>query len=261
MTILANHTIEQLIHTEAGVHYGEPPPYGIPPFVYLDRNSPILLSAPHGCRTFRDRENEKWHEEDEYTAGMALLLSELCDTSVIATIWRTDDSDPNDTKEDEKCGSPYKQALRVLKAQGKIRWVIDLHGASVNSSRMAETQLVDLGTGKESLSLPVDNLNALRQYIEKYIGPGATDRRDQEGWTASTKGRSITAFSHQTLGLHSVQVEIKPCVRIAQRRTDASMYGKALADGGGPYSAPAHMVVAMMQALVDFIEYLKASKE
>jgi len=261
MTILTDHIIEQLIQAEAGVHYDEPPPPGLYPFIFLDRNSPILLSAPHGCRTFRDRGDEKWHEEDEYTAGMAFLLSELCNTSVIATIWRTDDSDPNDTKENEKNGSPYKQALRDLKAQGEIRWVIDLHGAGVNSSRMAETQRVDLGTGKVGSSLPVDNLTTLRQYIEKYIGVGTTDRKDQEGWTASTKGRSITAFAHQTLGLHSVQIEMKPCVRIARRRTDASMYGKALADGGCPYSAPGHLILAMMQALVDFIEYLKAGEE
>ena len=87
--------LNQLITIESHIHYGEPPPPGILPFVAIDRESPILLSAPHGARTHRNSSDDEWHEEDEYTAGMALLLSELCETSVVGTIWRTDDSDPN----------------------------------------------------------------------------------------------------------------------------------------------------------------------
>jgi hypothetical protein len=143
---------------ESNVHYGEPPPPEQEPFVLIDRDSSILFSAPHGCRTYRDRRGDTWHDEDEYTAGMALLLSEICNTSVIATTWRTDHSDPNDTYEDN---SPYKRAIRELKNNGKIHWVIDLHGAGLNSSKMFETQLVDLGTGTSNQSMPADVLDTL----------------------------------------------------------------------------------------------------
>src|SRR6266536_2014367 len=96
MIILAEHTIERLIQIEAGIHYTELPPPERTPFVVVRRDSPIILSAPHGAITYRNNGKEIWHEEDEYTVGMALLLSELCKTSVIATIWRTEDSDPNE---------------------------------------------------------------------------------------------------------------------------------------------------------------------
>jgi hypothetical protein len=158
MRVLSGHAINNLIMIESNVHYGEPPPPEQEPFVLIDRDSSILFSAPHGCRTYRDRRGDTWHDEDEYTAGMALLLSEICNTSVIATTWRTDHSDPNDTYEDN---SPYKRAIRELKNNGKIHWVIDLHGAGLNSSKMFETQLVDLGTGTSNQSMPADVLDTL----------------------------------------------------------------------------------------------------
>jgi hypothetical protein len=257
--ILSIQQVENLIQIESQIHYSEPPPYEVLPFTIINRGSPILLSAPHGCRTFRNRNGKTWHEEDEYTAGMALLLSELCQVSVIATVWRTDDSDPNDTKEiDEKeyRSSPYKIAVRNLCKQG-IRWLIDLHGASENSERMAPTQLVDLGAGKGGNSIPKEHLNILRETIEKYLGQSATYRNGLKGWDASMPGRSITAFAQQDLKVNAVQLEMKPVVRVAQRHVDATMYGKPLSDGGGPYTAPVNKVLGMMQAITDFIVHLK----
>ena len=137
MTILADYIIERLIQIEVGVHYSEIPPPGRQPFVILDRNSPIILSAPHGARTFRFNDDEIWHEEDEYTASMVLMLSDLCQTSVIATIWRTEESDPNEHPENR---SSYKRELRRLVEQGRIRWLIDLHGASITSKNLASVQ-------------------------------------------------------------------------------------------------------------------------
>jgi len=103
--MIPTNTIEQLIKIEAGIHYFEFPLPGQSPFTVVQRESPIILSAPHGAMTFRDTHKEIWHEEDEYTAGMALLLSEICNTSVIATTWRTEDSDPNEHGEER---SAYK---------------------------------------------------------------------------------------------------------------------------------------------------------
>jgi hypothetical protein len=251
MTVLSIHQVERLAQIEAQVHYNQPPPMGVEPFILIEQYSPILISAPHGCLTFRNRGDNLWHEEDEYTAGMALLLSELCNTSVMATVWRTDDSDPNDTFEDR---SAYKQALKGAANKGGIKLIIDLHGVSKDSPRMAPGQLVDLGTGKDKPSLSNEHLKILKECIEHNLGKGVTDRHDRVGFPAAVRGRSITAYAHQVLGLTAVQIEMKPEVRVVQRRVTSSAYRKAVSQGGGPYQAPAHRVLAMMQSLVDFIE-------
>jgi hypothetical protein len=235
--------VQRLVQIESDVHYNEAPPPGEEPFVLVRRDSPVLLSAPHGARTFRFSDEEVWHEEDEYTAALALLLSELCGTSVIATIWRTDDSDPNYRYEAQ---SPYKQELRELVGEQKVHWLLDLHGAK--EARMKACQKVDLGTRKELQSLPSEQLDRLAQLFQARLGQETVSHNL---FAAQTKDRSITAFSHGTLGIHSVQIEMKPSVRVPFRRTDASRFAQ-----DGPYAAAQESVLAAMQALVDFIEYL-----
>jgi hypothetical protein len=64
--------------------------------------------------------------------------------------------------------------------------------------------------------------------------------------------RTITAYSHGVLGLHAVQVELKSAVRVPERRVDATAYAES-----GPFSARPENVIGMLQALVDFIQYLQ----
>ncbi len=257
MSTLPENTIEQLIQIETGIHYSELPPPEREPFVVVRRKSSIILSAPHGAITFRFNDDEIWHEEDEYTAGMALLLSELCETSVIATIWRTKDSDPN---EHEEKRSAYKQELRHLAETTNARWLIDLHGASENSTNLASEQKIDLGIGKDNEYLPKTAYTSLISILDNQLDKGVTDRNGKNGFSAQNKNR-IAAFSYQTLHLHSVQIEMKPSVRVPLRRIDSSTYQKSSSEYGGPYSAPSKNVLGMMQSLVEFIEYLKTYKE
>jgi hypothetical protein len=260
MIILAEHIIEKLVQIESGVHYCELPPPNLSPFVVIMRNSPVILSAPHGAITFRGKKDEPWHEEDEYTAGMALLLSEVCGTSVIATTWRTEKSDPNEHKEEQ---SAYKQALRQLVESHTPRpiWLIDLHGARENSDRLADTQKVDLGMGvNREEFLPPQIKEKLIAILDGNLGKGATDRLGYRGWDAENDNR-IAAFTHRELRLHSVQIEMKTSVRVALRRIDSSMYQKTTSNHGGPYTAPHGNVLRMMQSLVEFIEYLTTHEE
>jgi len=256
MMILAEHFIERLIEIEAGVHYTELPPPGRMPFVIVRRESPIILSAPHGAITFRNRANDKWHEEDEYTAGMALLLSELCGTSVIATIWRTEDSDPNEHREEL---SAYKQEVRKMVGPTRACWLVDLHGAGESSERLFKEQKVDLGIGSKQEYLPPKVHESLRAIMDKHLGKGSGDRSGNPGFDAQVSNR-MAAFV-RVLGLSSVQIEMKPSVRVPLRRNESSMYQKTSSKYGGPYSAPRSNVLGMMQALVEFIEYLKTYKE
>jgi hypothetical protein len=258
-TSLPVNTIDQLIQIETEVHYTELPPPGRAPFVIVKRESSIILSAPHGAITFRNNDDEIWHEEDEYTAGMALLLSEICGTSVIATIWRTADSDPNEHGEER---SGYKQELRRLTENTNARWLIDLHGASEDSANLASEQKIDLGIGKDNEYLPKKAHASLVSILDKHLGEGATDKNGKKGFSAKDKNR-IAAFAYQPLGLglNSVQIEMKPSVRVPLRRVDSSMYQKNSSKYGGPYSAPSQNMLGMMKSLVEFIEYLKTYKE
>jgi len=239
--------LERLVAIEAQAHYSEPPPLGQKPFVVVRRGAPVLLSAPHGCRVLRS--GEGWHQEEEYTAAMALLLAELCGVSVIATLWRTDDSDPNDSDEER---SAYKRALREIVAAERTHLVIDLHGAAENSPKMAPTQWVDLGLGKYNHSLPPMAAAALLERIEHYLGAGVCDRRGRTGFPAG-HGNRIRAFCRRKLQTFAVQVEMKPSVRVVQRRAEATSFRQPVSAGGGQYAAPTQRVQGMVQALVDFI--------
>jgi hypothetical protein len=138
----------------------------------------------------------------------------------------------------------------------KAKWLIDLHGAAKVNNRLAENQLVDLGVGNNNDYLPSSELDKLRALIEQYLGNEATDRKDKQGFKASNPNR-IAAFAHKTLSISSVQIEMKPQVRIPLRRVDSSVFTKSLEEGGGQFSASPQKVLGMLQALVDFIEYLK----
>lgn len=251
--ILDEQAIETLIQIESGVHYSELPPPEREPFVLIDRQSPVILSAPHGAMTYRNNGIEIWHEEDEYTAGMALLLAELCKVSVIATIWRTADSDPNEHPIDR---SGYKKRLHALLEKGEVHWLIDLHGAGENSRYLDENQWIDLGFGRNNDYLPVEAATYFRERMDHYFWPGVTLRGRKNGFPASDPCR-IAAFAKSYPSVYSVQIEMKSVVRIPRRRIDASMYAKSIEEGGGPYSASPGHVIGMMQAIVDFIEYLK----
>ena len=236
--------LERLIALEADVHYGSPPPAGQQPFVLVRRHSPVLLSAPHGASTCRNNRQETWHQEEDYTAGLALLLAELSQTSVIATIWRTDDSDPNYHPEAQ---SAYKRAIRQLVAEQSIGWVIDLHGAAQAS--LPPHQLVDLGFRQDKQSLPASQVAVLTQLLETRLGRGAVS---YNVFPALQTNRSITAFCQDSLGVYAVQIELKPAVRLAQRRPEASAYLHE-----GPYQAPPHLVLGLVQALAHFIAWLQ----
>lgn len=236
---ITSQDVDRLLALDEKVHYREPPPPGQSPFVAVARPSPVLLSAPHGARSCRNEGQEVWHHEEEYTAAMARFLAERCRTSVIATIWRTDGSDPNYHGEE---ASAYKRELRRLVREAGVRWVIDLHGASEFSQSMPRDCLVDLGTRQELQSLPRRQLDALERYIEAELGPGAVSHN---AYPARIEGRTISAYCHGALGVHAVQVEMKPAVRVPFFGSDSF-----------PGAAKAGRVVGMLRALAGFVEYL-----
>jgi hypothetical protein len=222
---------------------------GRPPFIVVRRESPVLLSAPHGAVCYRPAKNTVWHEEDEYTAGMAMLLGELCESSVIAGIWQSVDSDPNYHLE---TGSPYKREVRALVREHGIRWVVDLHGMKKDSRRVRAHQLVDLGTRNEARSLPGVLLAFLSRAIHDHLG--GKDLVHQNAFPAyeTANFMSVTAFCHHVLGVEAVQIEMKPQVRVPFCRINGSSY----AIGEGSPREPIQ-VLFMIRALASFIDHLR----
>jgi len=215
-----------------------------------------MISAPHGTRTFRNNDKESWHEEDEYTAGMALLLSELCGTSVIANVWRCDNYDPNYHK---KC--KYKEQIKEFIVREKIRFVLDLHGAAQNSKSMDAKETIDLGYRcEEDAERSIDEIHLAK--LESLFA-GAEDSCDPTCFVISRNrfpargseaSEPITSFVFSLAleeRIQAVQIEMKPQTRVAKRLTTASLYKCR-----GDYAADPKCIIHSLQALADFIAYL-----
>jgi hypothetical protein len=248
MVVITKQHIARLVQIESKVHYSIPPDPPRRPFVIIERESPILLSAPHGAICLRNNQEELWHEEDEYTASMAILLGELCNTSVIATTWKTIDSDPNYHFETR---SLYKREIRRLVESKNIKWVFDLHGASSNSKVLSQDTLVDIGSRKEHKSFNPETLNHLKEKISRELGGSNYISENKFPAYATKNQMSITAFCHEILDIDAVQIEMKPLVRIPVRRIDSSAYLK-----GEHFIGQDQKVVSFIQALAEVIEYL-----
>ena len=259
MTEITREHINRLIEIESAVCYDEPPTGGQDPFIVHNRKSSILLSAPHGAKNYRNSKNERWHEEDEYTAGIAQLLGELCNVSVIATIFKNEKYDPNFT--DDRAIA-YKKEIASLIEQAGVKFVVDLHGAALNSPTLLPTQMIDLGFRSDEEkersieSKHVERLEYLLQNTGKICNPDCFVV-GRNRFSAGSKG-TITSFVFNNFGLQtkyrtqSIQIEMKPQVRIAHRFPTASLYKSC-----GQYNADPSCVMHMLQALTNFIEYLK----
>jgi hypothetical protein len=257
--IVAPEDIQRLVEIESRVKYNEPRPRGKESFVLVKRNSLVLLSAPHGAKTYRNNDKEIWHEEDEYTAGMAMLLGELTNSSVITTNYKNTEYDPNNSDNDKV---RYKLAIRDLIEKSGIRYVIDLHGAALHSRSLEKSQTIDLGYRSDQeneRSMDEEHVGKLERLL--------TDTEDVYDPACFVVGRNhfagerpgtITTFVFRNFGqygkdrVQSVQIEMKPQVRVAYRFPTASQYISC-----GPYSADPNCVVHMLQSLADFIYYLQ----
>lgn len=263
MTLITPEHINRLINLESGINYDKPPLEGKEPFIVIENDAPVLISAPHGARTFRNNKEQVWHEEDEYSAGMTLLLGELCSVPVIATHCRNNSYDPNYTPD---VSVSYKQALGRLIQQHNVRFVIDLHGAALHSEKLDPKQTIDLGfrqngNGDEpSIKIThIEKLESLLMDTGKFDASCFVVGRNK--FPGAWKGTVITFAASQKIPatgkkVQAIQIEMKPQVRIANRYPTATLYKSC-----GPYQAQAENVMHMLQSLVDFIDYLKENEE
>lgn len=253
MKITAQH-YHRLIELESTVEYQKSPSDDGQPFIVKSGEGKVMLSAPHGAMTYRNTEKEVWHEEDEYTAGMVLLLNEVVKAPVIAMVRKSLAYDPNSTVE---CA--YKDELRRLIQEDRIQYVIDLHGAALCSPKLDSEQTIDLGLrdrdeAKYSMRVKhVQFLENLLQATEGNYDPNCFVVKRNK-FRAECQGTVTTFASTQTIAgnrVQAIQIEMKPQVRVAKRSTRASLYQSC-----GPYEAHPQCIIHTLQALADFTDYL-----
>jgi len=260
MTLITADHINRLINLESGINYDKSPLEGKEPFIVIENDAPVLISAPHGARTFRNNEEQVWHEEDEYTAGMALLLGEICMVSVIATNCRNDRYDPNYTPDVRVA---YKHTLGRLIQQHNVLFVIDLHGAALHSDRLDPNQTIDLGLRQRGKDIePSMEMTHVKKLESLLLDAGTQCDAScfvvgRNKFPGAGDGTVITYAASQTIlgtdrKVQAIQIEMKPQVRIANRCPAATLYKSC-----GPYQAQTENVMHMLQSLVDFIDYLK----
>ena len=195
------------------VRYRDDPPWGQLPFRYLPGKRPVLISAPHGARHWR---NDGWKGEDEYTAALAHVLAEETNAHALYTVRRIQ-PDPNFDDD-----SDYKRTLARLLGEHDIELVLDLHGA-----RRGRDFGIELGT-MSGLTCPDYEATIIRR-IEWY-GFVRDHRRSLDRlWVnrlfkGGARQQTVTRFVWEQCGVNAAQFEINAHLRVVRRKPDATLY-------------------------------------
>ena len=175
-------------------------------FEFKEGNIPVLISAPHGAKHFREG---KWKGEDEYTASIAIKLGEVTGAHVIYV--------KNKTREDSNRSeeTKYKGKIKQIIEEYGIRFVADIHGVDRDKRFKICAGVVD--DDVEKCSCPTFKgiiAAALRDFQEPPIF-------NRPLCKARGKG-TVTSFARHTCGIESAQFEINAKYRIVERKPDSS---------------------------------------
>ena len=160
------------------------------PYVIKSGTLPIIISAPHTYRHFR----EGRVKAAERGAGViAMALGDMKGTHWMVKA-REDGDDPNYSAD-----SPYKKALAAYMTENGVRYLIDLH--ELAPSRPTDVNpLINGGKnikGNEDLYGEIKNvfINGGFTVTEDFPYAGKTDNR-------------VTAYVNRKTGLFSLQLEL-----------------------------------------------------
>jgi hypothetical protein len=159
---------------------------------YIEGSIPILISAPHGTKHYRGREN-RWKTQDAYTSSLAIELGRITGAHVLYAKNRTAEDPNNDIR------SRYKDLLgRIVKDNG-IGFVLDLHGAGRDRPFKIDIGVMDDRT--ERSSCPTF------QPVIAQSFHGFQDRIFNMRFRARSPA-TITYFARNGLGIEAAQIEI-----------------------------------------------------
>lgn len=166
------------------------------PFCILVGKLPVLVSAPHSVRHYRQK---KIKMSDQFTGSIVYLLNKLAGCHSIAAT-KLYGGDPN---VDDPC--IYKEKISNFCAVQKVKLVLDIHG----SAREREFD-VDFGTnnGKNLLNKVkiVDTLE------NNFKGFGLS--KTSYDYFAASGPNTIANFVARELGIPAVQLEINKHYRV-----------------------------------------------
>lgn len=183
------------------------------PIGVMRGSKPVLVSAPHSVRHWRDA---NWKQEEEYTAALGYLLHEHTGAHFIYGRYMLN-PDPHDDAD----RGPYKRAIDDLVAVTPIRLLIDLHGA-----RGDRDFAVALGTmNGESFT---DHEQVLKSAFERQgftADPDSSLDRlamNPPRYTGGVRQPTITRYAWRNHHIPAVQVELTAWLRIVERLPSAS---------------------------------------
>lgn len=233
--------IEKLKYYEEDVRYQEAASENEPEFKYVHGNIPILISAPHGAIHKRDN---KYKEEDEFTASFAKLLGEKTGAHVIYAR-RKSETDPNYYKD-----VPYKEEVKRICINEEIDIVIDIHGMAESRNAGIELGTMNGRSCKPYLHL-IKTIFSQSDFTEDNE-PGISRLLIDEKFTAAgNEGRqTVTGFVWEELRIPAIQVEINGHLRIVERKKDATE--------DSPFIGNHAMIEKTVNALTEIISNLAA---
>lgn len=161
-------------------------------FGYIKGSIPIVISAPHGAKHFRAREN-RWKAQDSYTVALAIKLGRLTGAHVIYTKNKTLE-DPNNA-----LNCRYKKFLAQVVRDNNIKFIMDLHGAGHSNAFKVDVGILDAAAGKSSCPTYQPIIERDLRDFEKVVFNKHFRARD---------AATITCYSWKRLGVESAQFEV-----------------------------------------------------
>lgn len=166
------------------------------PFWYSHGKLPVLVSAPHAVRHYRQK---KIKMSDQFTGSIVYLLNQLAGCHAIAAT-KLYGGDPNF---DDPC--IYKERIAEICQREKVKFVLDIHGAA----REREFD-VDFGTngGKNLLGK-----TRILELIERNFQGFGLSKLSRDHLAASGPN-TISNYIARELGIPAVQLEINKHYRV-----------------------------------------------
>lgn len=156
------------------------------PAVHVDRDSAVVLTAPHGTRHYRRGAMKR---ADMHTASLALLAGELADVSTVVSARARSAWETWDQRDDE-----FAQRLRELRAPARM--LVDIHG-------MGDHHGPDfcLGTGPRPGRLEGLAVEVLRSELDGFDVAVDAPFDARPHYT-------VTSLAQRHLGLAGLQIEV-----------------------------------------------------
>ncbi|AET69125.1 hypothetical protein Desor_3647 [Desulfosporosinus orientis DSM 765] len=166
------------------------------PFWFSVGDVPILVSAPHAVRHYRQK---KIKMSDQFTGAIVYLLNKLTGCSAIAAT-KLYGGDPN---VDNPC--IYKEKIHDLCARQNVKYVLDIHG----SARESEFD-IDIETNRtKNLLGKTRAANLLEGNFQDFGLPKIS--RD---YFKVSEPNSVASYVARELGIPALQIEINKQFRV-----------------------------------------------